>query len=76
MFVDPIFNMSANDDAGSKRNGARLDDDAANFVYTGQENVPAWCDSRPSPSVHQGDSREGIPSSRQAVDECGTSRWA
>jgi len=32
--------MSANDDAGSKRNGARLDDDAANFVYTGQRNVP------------------------------------
>jgi hypothetical protein len=32
--------MSANDDAGSERNGARLDDDAANFVYTGQENVP------------------------------------
>jgi hypothetical protein len=31
--------MSANDDAGSKRNGARLDDDAANFIYTGQENV-------------------------------------
>ena len=40
IFVDPIFNMSANDDAGSERNGARLDDDAANFVYTGQENVP------------------------------------
>ena len=40
IFVDPVFNMSANDDAGSKRNGARLDDDAANFVYTGQENVP------------------------------------
>jgi len=32
--------MSANDDARSERNGARLDDDAANFVYTGQENVP------------------------------------
>jgi hypothetical protein len=32
--------MSANDDAGSERNWARLDDDAANFVYTGQENVP------------------------------------
>ncbi len=40
IFVDPIFNMSANDDAGSERNGARLDDDAVNFVYTGQENVP------------------------------------
>jgi hypothetical protein len=40
IFVDPIFNMSANDDAGSERNGARLDNDAANFVYTGQENVP------------------------------------
>jgi len=32
--------MSANDDAGSERNRLRLDDDAANFVYTGQENVP------------------------------------
>jgi hypothetical protein len=32
--------MSANDDAGSERNEARLDDDAANFVYTGHENVP------------------------------------
>ena len=32
--------MSANDDAGSERNGARPDDDAANFVYTGQENAP------------------------------------
>jgi hypothetical protein len=32
--------MSANDDAGSERNGARLDDDAANFVYTGRKNVP------------------------------------
>jgi hypothetical protein len=32
--------MRANDDAGSERNEARLDDDAANFVYTGQENVP------------------------------------
>jgi hypothetical protein len=31
--------MSANDDAGSERNGARPDDDAANFVYTGQENA-------------------------------------
>jgi hypothetical protein len=32
--------MSANDNAGSEQNGARLDDDAANFIYTGQENVP------------------------------------
>ena len=37
--------MSANDDTGSKNNtivyhGARLEDDAVNFVYTGQENVP------------------------------------
>jgi hypothetical protein len=32
--------MSANDDAGSERKRLRLDDDAANFVYTGQENVP------------------------------------
>ena len=32
--------MSGNDDAGSERNGPRPDDDAANFVYTGQENVP------------------------------------
>ena len=32
--------MSANDDAGSERNGTRPDDDAANFVYTGQENAP------------------------------------
>ena len=40
VFVDPIFNMSANDDAGSERKRLRLDDDAANFVYTGQENVP------------------------------------
>jgi hypothetical protein len=40
IFVDPIFNMSANDDAGSERKRLRLDDDAANFVYTGQENVP------------------------------------
>ena len=31
---------AANDDAGSERNGARLDDDTANFIYTGQENVP------------------------------------
>ena len=40
LFVDPIFNMRANDDAASERNGARLDNDVANFVYTGQENVP------------------------------------
>jgi len=32
--------MSANDDAGSERERLRLDDDAACFVYTGQENVP------------------------------------
>ena len=32
LFVDPIFNMRANDDAASERNGARLDNDAANFV--------------------------------------------
>ena len=32
--------MSANNDAESQRNRARLDDDAANFVYTGQEIVP------------------------------------
>ena len=38
--VEPIFNMSANDDAGSKRKRLRLDDNAANFFYTGQENVP------------------------------------
>ena len=36
---------------------------------------PAGCDSRPNPSVHQGDSREGIPSTN-TVDERGTSRWA
>jgi hypothetical protein len=35
-----FFNMSVNDDAESKRRRRRLDDDAANFVYTGQENVP------------------------------------
>ena len=41
LLFDPIFNMSAaNDDAGSEQNGARLDDDAASFVYAGQENVP------------------------------------
>jgi len=32
--------MSANDDAGSERKRLRLDDDAANFFYTGGENVP------------------------------------
>ena len=32
--------MSTNDDAGSERKKLRLDDDAANFIYTGQENVP------------------------------------
>ena len=32
--------MSANNNAGSERNGARLDNNAANFIYTGQENVP------------------------------------
>jgi len=32
--------MNTNDDAGSEQNGARLDDDAASFVYTGQVNVP------------------------------------
>jgi hypothetical protein len=37
---DPIFYLSANDDAGSKRKRLCLDDDTANFVYTGQENVP------------------------------------
>ena len=37
---DPIFNMSDNDDAGSERKRPRPDDDAASFVYTGQENVP------------------------------------
>jgi len=40
LLFDPIFNMSANDDAGSERKRLRLDDDAACFVYTGQENVP------------------------------------
>ena len=40
IFVDPLFNMSANDKAGSKRKRLRLDNDPANFVYTGQENVP------------------------------------
>ena len=40
LLSDPIFYMSANDDAGSKRNRLRLDDDVANFAYTGQENVP------------------------------------
>jgi hypothetical protein len=40
IFVDPIFIMSANDDAESERKRLRLDDDAANFVYTGQANVP------------------------------------
>jgi len=41
LFVDPIFNMSANEDTrGSERKRLRCldDDDAANFVYTGQEN--------------------------------------
>ena len=38
--VGQIFNMSANNDAGSERNGARLDDDAASFVYTSQNYVP------------------------------------
>ena len=37
---DPIFDMSANGDTGSKRKRLRLDDDAGCFVYTGQENVP------------------------------------
>ncbi len=37
---DPIFNMSANDDAGSERKRTRPDGDAASFVYAGQENVP------------------------------------
>ena len=37
---DPIFNMSANDDAGSERKRLRPDDDVASFVYAGQENVP------------------------------------
>ena len=32
--------MSANNGAGSERKRICLDDDAANFVYTGQENVP------------------------------------
>ncbi len=32
--------MSANDAAGSKQKRLRLDDDAACYVYTGQENVP------------------------------------
>ena len=32
--------MSANDDAGSERKRLRPDDDAANFVYAGQEHVP------------------------------------
>ena len=32
--------MSANDEAKSERKRLRLDDDTANFVYTGQENVP------------------------------------
>ena len=32
--------MSANDDAGSKRKRLCPDDDAANFVYAGQEHVP------------------------------------
>ena len=36
----PPKNMSSNDDAGSKQKRLHLDDDAANFVYTGQENVP------------------------------------
>jgi len=40
IFVDPIFNMSANNNAGSERKRLRLDDDVANFVYNGQENVP------------------------------------
>ena len=31
---------AANDDAGRERKRLRPDDDAANFVYTGQENVP------------------------------------
>jgi hypothetical protein len=37
---DPIFSMSANDDAGSERKRPRPDVDAASFVYAGQENVP------------------------------------
>jgi hypothetical protein len=32
--------MSANEDAGSERKRLRPDDDAANFVYAGQEHVP------------------------------------
>jgi hypothetical protein len=40
LLFDPIFYMSANDDTGSKRKRLRLDDDTANFVYTGQANVP------------------------------------
>jgi len=40
LLFDSIFYMSANDDAGSERKRLRLDDDAACFVYTGQENVP------------------------------------
>ena len=31
---------AANDDAGRERKRLCLDDDAANFVYNGQENVP------------------------------------
>ena len=40
IMFDPIFSMSANDDAGSERKRPRPDDNAASFVFAGQENVP------------------------------------
>ena len=40
LLFDPIFYMSANGDARSEGKRLRLDDDAANFVNTGQANVP------------------------------------
>ena len=40
LLSDPIFYMSANGDARSERKRLRHDNDAAIFVYTGQENVP------------------------------------
>jgi hypothetical protein len=74
IFVDPIFNMSANDNAGSERNGARLDDDTANFVYTDQENVPdGVIRVRIHPSIKV--IRAGILLTITTVDWCGTSRW-
>ena len=37
LLFDRIFNMSANDDAGSEQNGACLDDDAASFGFATME---------------------------------------